>query len=497
MITRNKGKYLLVVLMLIIWAAGLFAFMRFQEYVVVNANRFGVGIARPEKEPSREVAIPVLLYHGVVKTWDGVNITVPDFEEQMVALKDAGYITLSLDDLYAFYKQGAKVPEKTVVITFDDGRRDSVVNSDGILVRLGFRAVMFVVTEKQDTRNDFFLTWQELKQMHDTGRWDIGAHAYKGHDEIPIDGDGHKGSFYGHKMWLAEENRLESDEEYVSRVTCDLRTAKNDLESNIEGLEVKAFSFPFGDYGRSTSRNGEKGVENIFLRAVRDIYPLSFELNVTGSDFNNFEDSDCNLLRRLEVPCDMSGDELVEKLRRSSLKKLPYTALSFSEDDLRDWFCNWGQVFPEGEKAVLANKNGEAGGEMVLYGGHYWGDYSCRVEIELGAGSATIIGRYVNDDNFAFCGISSSGIHLGQKVGGEYISLDFVVPDSLRELCRVELEFVGDTMTCRLEEQLISEALPLDPVLRKGGVGFQVWNPEGGPARLIVYNLAVFGKVNR
>jgi hypothetical protein len=154
-------------------------------------------------------------------------------------------------------------------------------------------------------------------------------------------------------------------------------------------------------------------------------------------------------------------------------------------------------VLSEGQKSLYQNNTGQPGWDMVYPGGQYGGHYSCRVEIELGTGSATIIGRYVNDDNFAFCGISSSGIHLGQKVGGEYISLDFVALDGQQEIYRVELEFVGDTMTCRLEERLISDALSLDPVLHKGGVGFQVWNPEGGPARLVVYNLAVFGKVNK
>ena len=70
-------------------------------------------------------SIPVLLYHGIIigdsnstiKSPDGINIPLNEFEEQMFALKKAGYQTVSMEDFQAFMRGEKQLPEKSFLLT--------------------------------------------------------------------------------------------------------------------------------------------------------------------------------------------------------------------------------------------------------------------------------------------------------------------------------------------------------------------------------------------
>jgi len=495
-ITKRKRKWLLIVILVLAWSAGLVGFFRIEKVIQVKAKKITPAAINTVIGITRDVAVPVLLYHGLVDEDDGSNVTVANFREQMTALKENGYTTIDTHDLWAFYKQGAKLPDKPVMITFDDGRKDSFLNSEPILEELGFKAVMFDVTGKQDEQDQFFLSWDELRQMRDSGRWDIEAHAYEGHDVIPINANGETGHFASNKMWLSAQNRLESDEEYKGRLSRELLAAKQDLEENLPGIDVDSVAYPFGDYGQMSVNMDKKKAIQTYTDIVKSIYAMSFELNYSGSDFNNFPDSDYSLLRRLEISSDLTGDDLVKKLKQSKLTKLPYVSSEFEPEQLASWFCNWGQAYVEDGSIKLASDNNESGAEVVLYGGHYWKNYSLKTRIGIESGSAHIIGRYVDDNNFAFVEIANDTIVLGQKVHGENTTLKSINLKSQGEY-RIELNFTGNTMQCRVDDRALSEPVALDASLAKGGVGFQAWNGGNGAAKVAVRMIAIFDNTDQ
>jgi peptidoglycan/xylan/chitin deacetylase (PgdA/CDA1 family) len=87
----------------------------------------------------------VLMYHKVNDV-PGNSVTVPvgHFDEQMAQLGDLGYRPVSLDDVLAHYLEGVPMAERAVLITFDDGYLDNLVNAAPVLRRYGYPAVLFV-----------------------------------------------------------------------------------------------------------------------------------------------------------------------------------------------------------------------------------------------------------------------------------------------------------------------------------------------------------------
>src|SRR6185437_4598321 len=193
-----------------------------------------------------------LLYHGIVQKADRFSLTTATFKDQMFALKRAGYQTISLADFLAFEKGKELLPDKSFLLTFDDGRRDSYENADPVLAALGYTAVIFVATEDSlddpKTHNDYYLTKDELASMQASGRWEIGSHLRQvGGGFVPLDAKGANGNFLSNRTWLSDMGRLETNAEYAARVKDELAGGKERL-TNAFGGPITAMSYPFGDY---------------------------------------------------------------------------------------------------------------------------------------------------------------------------------------------------------------------------------------------------------
>lgn len=124
---------------------------------------------------NNDKSIPILMYHCVdtlndPKTGQPNELYVPKekFEEQMQYLKDNGYTTLTMNQLYDFFQNNKQVPEKSVVITLDDGYENNYVNAFPILKKFNFTATIFVITNMVDKSTEY-LSSNQIKEMSSYG----------------------------------------------------------------------------------------------------------------------------------------------------------------------------------------------------------------------------------------------------------------------------------------------------------------------------------------
>jgi len=505
-IIMKTKKIFIISLLAIAWIAGLVLYVSLEKHfdkiditaktsllfrknlasvarLIFNDNYEVIGV-------TREVSIPVLVYHGIVEQDDGVDVTIENFRSQMATLKANGYVTIDTHDLFAFYTKEAKLPEKPVMITFDDGRRDSYLNGDPILKENGFKVVMFVVTEKQEMKNSFFLNWDELDLMYRTGRWDVQAHGYQFHNFIEIDSNGNKGHFGSNKMWISGQNRLETDEEYKKRLLNDHLRAKNDLESYIKGLEVIAFAYPFGDYGQE-SLNFPKA-RDIVLEITKSVYPLSFYQAWGTERKRNYFDMESYLIGRIEVSADWSDEDLLSILENSNDKPLPYKD---HFDRNNGWLKNWGDLVLKDNLLIVRSSDSTTGGLALLDGTYLWDNYIFEGKVNLVKGSSfSLIGRYQDRNNYLSCNFSKNGIILKEKIdGGEKTLLAWRDKFEFLEEKDIEvgLYINGNRIRCMLNGNVVLTTDRLNSSLYRGGVGFKIWDPIVNNSELIIKEISV------
>jgi peptidoglycan/xylan/chitin deacetylase (PgdA/CDA1 family) len=198
-------------------------------------------------------AIPVLSYHGIGAHGDGHSVTRRTFAEQMAALHHMGFRAIGIEQYVRFRRgQLGGLPDRPVLITFDDGRLDSYRAADLTLARFGFRAVMFVNTDQPGRKHPLYLTWKELHAMSDSRRWEVQPQAHEGHIRVALDARGHTGPFYAARRFTRSEGR-ESFAGYEQRVTSDVFAAKEAVEE--QGFAPRAFAVPYGDYGQRSGND--------------------------------------------------------------------------------------------------------------------------------------------------------------------------------------------------------------------------------------------------
>lgn len=176
--------------------------------------------------PTGVFNVPILMYHYLSTPPAGadairMDLSVPPdlFESHLAYLREAGYQTLSFQQLAQLTSHGEALPPKPIIITFDDGYRDSYQNAFPLLQKYGFTATFFIFTQPIDTANVNFLSWDMVREMHQAGM-EFGSHSHT-HPDLR-----HRSSDF-----LASE----------------IVTSKQLIEQNI-GAPIYAFAYPSGMY---------------------------------------------------------------------------------------------------------------------------------------------------------------------------------------------------------------------------------------------------------
>ena len=120
--------------------------------------------------------VPVLNYHQVEEK-DGNPLTLwPDqFEAQMDYLAAEGYTTITIDEMMDALENGTPLPEKPVIITFDDGYADNYEYAYPILKKYGFKATIFLIYDFTNTYPNY-LTWEQINEMKASGLIHFESH---------------------------------------------------------------------------------------------------------------------------------------------------------------------------------------------------------------------------------------------------------------------------------------------------------------------------------
>jgi len=135
-----------------------------------------------------DLTVPILMYHYVSIPPNGsdairrdLSVTPDQFEAQLAYLRQNEYQTITMEDLTYALSGHSTLPDKPIIITFDDGYRDNYENAFPLLRKYGYVGVFFIFTQVIDTYNVSYLTWEMVMEMHQAGM-EFGSHSYRHSD---------------------------------------------------------------------------------------------------------------------------------------------------------------------------------------------------------------------------------------------------------------------------------------------------------------------------
>ncbi len=226
---------------------------------------------------SANTHIPILLYHDVQTEYPeekAISTISPQvFEEHIVALLNNGYTPVDFDDIYNASEGKFVMPEKPVVICFDDGYIGNYTHAYPILCKYGVKATIFVVAQTVGhiLPTSVHFDWEHARIMQQSGLVSIQSHTYSHSDLTLI-------------------NNFQIEREF--------RLSKYLIEKNL-GTKCNYVAFPYGFYNQYvqeaakragyiiTSQVGNIGINTVAGAQSRPLIRITTFGSWSGEDVLN------------------------------------------------------------------------------------------------------------------------------------------------------------------------------------------------------------------
>lgn len=435
-------------------------------------------------------------YEGVAKEPEPWNpfISTANFQEHLIALKEAGYNPITLEDVRAFYHDNRLLPEKAVLMTFENCHKSTYFEIRDILSKQRWHAVMGVVTKPVREDNIDVLLRPYLKGMVLDATWDLANQSDEGTTLIPTTMRGRQGLFFTSPKWLKEENRNERFEEFRARIELDHAKSIAEFTNNLN-MKPIAFFFPNGNYGQYEENNQLLREAN--LEIVEQNYDLGFILN---NNALNDSGTDPRRINRLQVPGKWSAKELVDRLNNSWPAATERT-LQGSKIIPERWIVDWGKLEKKHSSVTLsadtaidqlksdAGATGDA--RAWIAGSNSFKDGSVSLRFQLVRGEMHLYLRFNADDSFIRIAVTDGGrASITQCVPGEEpkgLAYDAITTDSdFRTNHSLFVTLRDDVIFVRLDGKVLFDGAVLVEEGQPGMVGMGVWTPAVGLAQVNV-----------
>lgn len=191
---------------------------------------------------------------------DSVAMNTSRLVEHFAWLKTKGYHVISINEILAARDKGKDLPEKSILLSFDDGYTSFYTKVFPLLKLYNFPAVLAVVgswmevprgetftyDDKPRPREDL-VTWSQVREMQESGLVEIASHSYDLHRGILSTPQGNVQARAVSRGYDPKTKKYESDEEYKNRIYGDLDKSADVIEK-FTGIRPRVMVWPYGHF---------------------------------------------------------------------------------------------------------------------------------------------------------------------------------------------------------------------------------------------------------
>ncbi|MGL4912348.1 MAG: polysaccharide deacetylase family protein [Romboutsia sp.] len=431
--TKNRKKFIRTIFQIIFCSVAIFMITSYlcfpKEYEDGNVSAW-----------SQEEGFIALSYVGVARKSNHQLVSKDKLDEHLKALYDAGYVTIDSDDIIDYYKNGKKLPEKALFLTFEDGRKDSMIFAQPVLEKYNFKATMMNYAGNVEGRDRLFLDKKDLSRLDKSTYWEIGSNGYrfsyinvvendnKDLEDYDNDGKYNKNKFsYTHYLmdYIRDEDGipLETKEEMRDRINWDY-SQMDKIYNEAIGYNPKAYMIM---HSNKLNENMNSAVEAVNLENIYKNFEILF--NREGSCYNTYSDSLYDLTR-MQVGADWSVNKLLMEIENWTDSKSPF--IVGDKDSVDRWNIKGGVMESKDEKIILTSPKDQKS-FAALKGSDNWSDIGLSVYLSgREFGTQNIYLRYENNNSYIKLSLKDNIISIIEKSesGGNVELYSAPMPDS-------------------------------------------------------------------
>lgn len=187
-----------------------------------------------------------------------LSVRTSALNDQLAWLRDNGYHPISVQQIVDAHAGKIVLPEKAVLLTFDDGYSSFYTRVWPLLERYKFPALWAPVGSWVDapadqpvdfgglkTARDKFATWEMVREVSKSPLVEIGAHTWASHYGVQANPQGSKEPAVANRLYDKNTGQYETDAQYEARINADLdRVTKKITE--VTGKAPRAWVWPYG-----------------------------------------------------------------------------------------------------------------------------------------------------------------------------------------------------------------------------------------------------------
>lgn len=266
--------------------------------VIYNIADKNIYEATVEYKSASEVNLPIIMYHSFLKDENSHGefvISPQQFENDVEYIISKGYTPILVNELISFQEGKGALPEKPIMITFDDGYYNNYLYAFPILKKYNIKAVISPIAKyselysQHDENNAYYshITWEQGREMIASNLIEFQNHTYDRHSIS----NGGKG---------IQKRNNESEAQYKQHLYADLYKAHNLMKENF-GFSPTALTLPFG----ATCKDADGVIAEMG-------YNVTFS-SVEGVN-SVYKGCDLHFLKRYNRPHGKSAEEFFDKI---------------------------------------------------------------------------------------------------------------------------------------------------------------------------------------
>jgi peptidoglycan/xylan/chitin deacetylase (PgdA/CDA1 family) len=201
------------------------------------------GLASASHQERHEgIKVVIMMYHEVKPTNSGkLSITPWEFESDLKYIEQNGYTTINMSDLIDYVEGKGELPEKPIILTFDDGYQSNYTYAYPILKKYNMKAVISIIgsdadectADKEQNIDIGQISWDEVNEMISSNCVEFQNHTYDLHSNSA----GRVGT---------KRKYGESLEHYEAVLSDDLNKCQQDFKDKT-GFIPNTFTYPYGE----------------------------------------------------------------------------------------------------------------------------------------------------------------------------------------------------------------------------------------------------------